>query len=149
MGRRRLAVHPGHATLTGPVHQEALGAGEDVLTASGGHRRGLARVAHRVVARGEAHPLVAEQFAVGGLGHAGDIRSGREPRRHLLLVVDPAHVIAVPVGDPDRFAEDQAFVWLEESKPDIHRASLTRGERFWRPGCPKTFTQYPEARLPA
>ena len=45
VGGGRLAEHPGQPPLARPVHQEALGAGEEVLAARGRQRHRLARSA--------------------------------------------------------------------------------------------------------
>ena len=63
VGGGRLAEHPGQPLALRPVHQEALGPGEDVLAAGDRHRHRLAAVGDRVAGRRQAHPLVAEQLA--------------------------------------------------------------------------------------
>ena len=120
VGSGRLAVHARQALLRCPIHQEALGLGEEVLPPRRRHRHRLARVPDGVTCRAQAHSLVAEQLPVLGLGHAGDVGARRQPRRDLGGVVDPAHVIAVPVGSLDRLAQHPTLVGLEEAE----RASM-------------------------
>ena len=114
MGGGRLAEDARHPFLARVIHQVALGAGEQVLPARRRHRHRLAAVADRVVGLAEAHPLVAEQLAAGGLGDAGDIGPGRQARADLIGVVDPGQVVAVAVGNPDRLAQAPALVRLQE-----------------------------------
>ena len=105
-GRRSPRCTSRPARAPGPVHQEALGAGEEVLAAGRRQRHRLPRVGDRVVRRGQAHPLVAEQFALGRLGHAGDVAAVGEPGRDLHRVVDPADVVGLPVSCFYRLGQD-------------------------------------------
>ena len=118
VGGGRLAEHAGHAAPGRPFHQVPLRAGEEVLAARHRHRHRLARVPDRVARRAEAHPLVAEQLALGRLGHPGDVRSRLQPRLDFGHVIDPAHVVALPVGDPDRLAEQRPLARLQVPESD-------------------------------
>ena len=129
VGGGRLAEHPGQPPLSRPAHQEALGAGEEVLATGGRHRHRLPRVPDRVPHR-QAHPHVAEQLPGGRLGHAGDIGSVGQPRRHLIAVVDPAHVVAVPVGGLDRLAEHARLLGPQESEVRIHAVYIRQSARL-------------------
>src|SRR5262249_53395516 len=47
----------------------------------------------------------------------------RQPPRHLVPVVHPAHVVGVSVDDLDRLGEDRSLIGLEEPEPRLHCAA--------------------------
>jgi hypothetical protein len=99
---RGLAVHPGQSALSGPLHQPALGAGEEVLPAGGRQRHRLPGVGDRVIRCPEAHPDVAKQLACRAFGDAGDVGAGSDPPFYLQWVVHPPYVITLTICRLDR-----------------------------------------------
>jgi len=120
VGGGRLAEHAGQPLSPRPVHQEALGPREEVLAAGGRHRHRLARVGDRVSRRSQAHPLVAEQLALGRLGDAGDVPAVGQTGRNLRPVIYPADVVRGPVSCFYRLGEDATLVRPEEPERHIH-----------------------------
>ena len=124
VGGGRLAVHPGQPALLSPVHQHLLGAGEEMLPARRLQRHRLPRVGDRVAGGRQAHPLVAEQLAVGRLRHAGHIPTVGQSGAHLHRVVNPPDVVRRPVSCFYRLGQDTTLVRAEKAKSDIHLAII-------------------------
>ena len=127
-----LGVHPGETPVARPVHEEPLGAGEQVLPARRGQRDRLARVPDRVARRSRAHPHVAQQLPGRRLRDHRDVAAVGEPGTHLVRVVDPPHVVGRAVRGDDRRRQHRALVRTEP--PEHDPVAISEHAALWGSG---------------
>jgi hypothetical protein len=121
VGGGRLAEHASQASPLGPVHQEALGAGEEVLSTRRRQRHRLAGMGDGVSGRRQTHPLMAKQLPGDGLGDARDVAAVGQPGGHLGCVVDPPNVVGLPVGRFDCPGQHATLVRPQEPEVHVHQ----------------------------